>query len=235
MDFHHHHHHHHHCMSLETTAAHSKKVRFSRCSHVHLADCREFSQGSEHSRRSAACPFPQLTLFFFATHALPFSRLTPSLFPDSRLPFSRLTPPFFPTHAALFPDSRIFFPTHASLFPGSRLPFFLTHASFSRLTPLFPDSRLFFFPTHASTLIYIMGFRGFAPRPPNRMEKSIVCNCIIVPFGFPCKTAPWDFLALVVLWPPPPPSLRCSLLTWREGNCFGGHKYIVCRYLGPQP
>ena len=154
MDFHHHHHHHHHhhrCMSLETTAAHSKRVRFSRCSHVHLADCREFSQGSEHSRRSAACPFPQLTLFFFATHALAFSRLTPSLFPDSRLPFSRLMPPFFPTHAALFPDSRLFFPTHASLFPDSRLPFFLTHASFSRLTPLFPDSRLFFFPTHAST------------------------------------------------------------------------------------
>ena len=115
MDFHHHHHHHHHrCMSLETTAAHSKKVRFSRCSHVHLADCREFSQGSEHSWRSAACPFPQLTLFFFATHALPFSRLTPpffpthaALFPDSRRPFSRLTP-------SLFFDSRRFFPTHAS-------------------------------------------------------------------------------------------------------------------------
>ena len=138
MDFHHHHHHHHHhrCMSLETTAAHSKRVRFSRCSHVHLADCREFSQGSEHSRRSAACPFPQLTLFLFCDSRLAF-------FPTHAFPFSRLTPPFFPTHASLFPDSRRPFSRLTPLFRDSRLPF-------SRLTPpLFPDSRLFF-PTHAA-------------------------------------------------------------------------------------
>ena len=89
---------------------------------------------------SCLAPFP------FSMFLVPDSRLR--FFPICAFPFS--TPSFLPTHASLFLDSRRFFSTHASPFPDSRLPFFLTHASFSRLMPLFPDSRLFFFPTHAS-------------------------------------------------------------------------------------